>query len=731
MPKKNHSFRGFYIVLIAMAMAVSACVPSIKEEAFGARDPVSAAAIDRINALSALRYSGRYGDVKNKLSSDLKSFDKNGYAQARIFNELSDIYSNHLLDLELAVEQDDKLQALTLVDRDFVGGFLPKNTVANQQVVADKDYYNNYVGIKGDEIKAASVRRKANNLLLLSGEKTSGKKKYSADFINQYISDILYDISTTPSGSREAKRLYSRLIRAEYEMSQVNKGALLKAYGSIEKGNISYNEIDLSEIDFLSLADYFTRVYRQTGDIRFAEYALETIYRPYSNLRDPSNRWRYNKIVNEYISTLIEANYRQGNYADMLYYSSLNKSRMLLEEKIAFAAELRGKNNLNDLLAQNGIVRNPKSGLPDKDWFYQHLAQIDGLVDFYISGKYQQGHEQRQGRAERAVGALNTRDFGVEAPDTRGEQFVDESLYAFVIERGRVAYVEKLNGGQLGSLRAELDRTIVQISDKNAAQHPPEKLDRSSVLIRLGQRLSVKTKIAISPDKWLARHPLDFHLGIKGYRTVNVFTYAKPAPLRNISLIGFFNPTLDLAGSDHEAEAIEQTLSGAQIFKRSAASVSALQSAQTANIVHLSMHGAFNSNDPRASKLYFAGARRGLAIDDPNALYARDMGRYELLRNRDLVFAAACETGKIAADQTNENELTGILRPLTANNNRNVILSLWKVDDEATQDFVTTFYRYLNRDLNIPLAFEMAQDFIRDRYRHPYYWAAFYLSSSR
>jgi CHAT domain-containing protein len=119
-----------------------------------------------------------------------------------------------------------------------------------------------------------------------------------------------------------------------------------------------------------------------------------------------------------------------------------------------------------------------------------------------------------------------------------------------------------------------------------------------------------------------------------------------------------------------------------------------------------------------------------LVENDLNALYAKDMGDILMLKDRQLIFAAACQTGLSAADRLNESELMGMLRPLTANRNRNVILSLWNVDDTATKEFVSEFYRNLAKTKRIDRAFHHAQSSVRERFPHPHYWAAFYLSQS-
>ena len=142
------------------------------------------------------------------------------------------------------------------------------------------------------------------------------------------------------------------------------------------------------------------------------------------------------------------------------------------------------------------------------------------------------------------------------------------------------------------------------------------------------------------------------------------------------------------------------------------------------------MHGYFNAADPTLSKLMFAGSAVDDSSADPSALFASEMASFPALRDRDLVFAAACQTGLLAADRTNSSELTGILRPLTANRNKNIILSLWNVNDQATGEFVKAFYQKLAATQDVTVSFHYAQDHLRAKYPHPYYWAAFYLSQA-
>ena len=55
-------------------------------------------------------------------------------------------------------------------------------------------------------------------------------------------------------------------------------------------------------------------------------------------------------------------------------------------------------------------------------------------------------------------------------------------------------------------------------------------------------------------------------------------------------------------------------------------------------------------------------------------------------------------------------------------------MSLWKVDDKVTQEFMTTFYTLLFSEKDIHTAFTKTQLQIKEKYKLPYYWGAFILS---
>ena len=55
------------------------------------------------------------------------------------------------------------------------------------------------------------------------------------------------------------------------------------------------------------------------------------------------------------------------------------------------------------------------------------------------------------------------------------------------------------------------------------------------------------------------------------------------------------------------------------------------------------------------------------------------------------------------------------------------MISLWKVDDEATQALMVDYYKKLQSGINRDAALRQTQlEFLgHPEYEHPYYWAAF------
>jgi CHAT domain-containing protein len=138
------------------------------------------------------------------------------------------------------------------------------------------------------------------------------------------------------------------------------------------------------------------------------------------------------------------------------------------------------------------------------------------------------------------------------------------------------------------------------------------------------------------------------------------------------------------------------------------------------DLIHLSVHGKFNAQEPLLSHLEL---RRGES-DDGNLTAAEMFGLP--LQNARLVVLSACETGQ--AQATRANEVVGMVRALLYAGANNLVLSSWKVDAASTALWMETFYREAQTKTPAEAARAALTAVKRHPdYSHPYYWSPFLL----
>lgn len=96
------------------------------------------------------------------------------------------------------------------------------------------------------------------------------------------------------------------------------------------------------------------------------------------------------------------------------------------------------------------------------------------------------------------------------------------------------------------------------------------------------------------------------------------------------------------------------------------------------------------------------------------------------LSGTELVVLSACETG-LGDIQGNEG-VYGLQRAFKIAGVKYLVMSLWQVPDEQTQELMTTFYtKWLEDGFAIPEAFIVAQKEMQKKHKDPYLWAGFVL----
>ena len=184
-----------------------------------------------------------------------------------------------------------------------------------------------------------------------------------------------------------------------------------------------------------------------------------------------------------------------------------------------------------------------------------------------------------------------------------------------------------------------------------------------------------------------------------------------------------------LAATRQEADAIlalapEGTTLRAVDFDASRTTATSPDLAQY-RFVHFATHGVFDDDNPGLSGVVLSTfGPRGQVQD--GMLRLHDI--YGLHLPAEMVVLSACNTA--LGRPVRGEGLVGIVRGFLYAGAKRVVASLWKVDDDATVEMMRRLYgEMLEKNLAPAAALRQAQIGLwrQERWRAPYYWAAFVL----
>ncbi len=205
----------------------------------------------------------------------------------------------------------------------------------------------------------------------------------------------------------------------------------------------------------------------------------------------------------------------------------------------------------------------------------------------------------------------------------------------------------------------------------------------------------------------------------------------------------------ELPGTKTEIQLVNRILSqnkwAVDEYEDENASEQILKSIQPPRVLHIATHGFFMDDEEKSGAISFAGSsdsrqdpmlRSGLLltgaanfiqnkvrIDDENGILTAYEAANLNLDNTDLVVLSACETGR--GEIQNGEGVYGLQRAFQTAGAKAIIMSLWKVDDEATQQLMTLFYQNWMKGQSKTTAFKNAQLELKKKFEEPYFWGAF------
>ena len=137
--------------------------------------------------------------------------------------------------------------------------------------------------------------------------------------------------------------------------------------------------------------------------------------------------------------------------------------------------------------------------------------------------------------------------------------------------------------------------------------------------------------------------------------------------------------------------------------------------------VHFACHGVIDPQRPVLSSL-------ALTPGENDDGYLRCLDIYRMHIPADLAVLSACETGKGKVYKA--EGVVGFVRAFMFAGCPRVLVSVWKVDDEATAALMKKFYElWKGGETEAATALKQAQEFVKSKpkWKHPYYWAAWQL----
>lgn len=197
----------------------------------------------------------------------------------------------------------------------------------------------------------------------------------------------------------------------------------------------------------------------------------------------------------------------------------------------------------------------------------------------------------------------------------------------------------------------------------------------------------------------------------------------------------------DLPGTKYEADTIlaqfEKKSLKTTAFSEDKATETCIKKDGTQySIIHIATHGYsdINSEGDYTESMVHSGLVLSGVCDAPD-IGAQDdpedgiLTAYEIaqlnLSSTELVVLSACQSGLGIMDS--EEGVLGLQRGLFVAGAKRVLVSLWKIDDAVTAQWMHYFYANLLETKSCSVAYMLAQQKIKSLYPSPYYWGAFVL----
>ena len=268
-------------------------------------------------------------------------------------------------------------------------------------------------------------------------------------------------------------------------------------------------------------------------------------------------------------------------------------------------------------------------------------------------------------------------------------------------------YIKRLEKGLLEATQAHLEELyallIAPIREQLAAEH---------LIIVPHAFLHYLPFHALSDGKKYLID--DFSISYAPSSSIFAVCQAKLLPATDGKTLVLAVPDARAPFIDEEARFVAAAMGNANLFLGEDATEEQLRvHGPGSRFIHIATHGYFRQDNPM-----FSSIRLGNSL-----LSLFDL--YQLHFDAELVTLSGCGTGMNVV--IGGDELIGLVRGLLYAGAQTLMVSLWEVHDQSTAEFMQDFYQGFKNAANKANALRSAVLKLKEKHRHPYYWAAFAL----
>lgn len=545
----------------------------------------------------------------------------------------------------------------------------------------------------------------------------------------------------------------------DYVRTQENLAILYWKTGKLEQAYMMYRDVMDKTIDFIN--QYFPPM-SEAEKTSYWDITAPRFQRFYSFAIEASPTMKY--VSQDFYDYNLATKALLLNATNKVKEAILkSKNEALIKEYLSWLDQKEQLARLYTLSKEE--LKQQKINLPE-------LERAANAAEKSLSGKsteFSAGYSTQKISYKQILGLLNDTEAVVDIIRVRGfaQDFTPDSRYvALILKKGAEMpqLVMMENGADLEKKYAKFYRNAVQ-------QKVTDDYSYEQYWTKIEKELTGKKLIYISPDgvynqmnlNTLKRPDQDYvvnryDLVIIGNTKDLIALKARKTsvPKKNAFLLGFPDyGTPDVAalpGTKVEIDGVAKVLktSGYQVTQVMAkdATEKNVKAVKAPTLVHIATHGyflqdagegegsVFGVNAESASRnpllrsgLILAGAGRAftgggsdISSNDNGILTAYEAMNLDL-EGTNLVILSACETG--LGDIKSGEGVYGLQRAFQVAGAEALIMSLWKVDDAATQMLMTNFYNNWIKLGNKQKAFKQAQLQLMAKYKDPYYWGAF------